>query len=47
MKVLIAFAIATMALTSIASAHGGGCRKNSPPGQRCDMDRKAGFPHCH
>jgi len=28
-------------------AHGGGCRKNSPPGQCCHMDRKTGVVHCH
>jgi len=27
--------------------HGGGCRKNSPQGQCCHMDRKAGVVHCH
>lgn len=28
-------------------SHGGGCRKSSPPGQCCHMDRKAGVVHCH
>jgi len=27
--------------------HGGGCRKSSPPGQCCHMERKTGVPHCH
>jgi hypothetical protein len=27
--------------------HGGGCRKNSPPGQCCHMNRKTGIVHCH
>ncbi len=27
--------------------HGGGCRKSSPAGQCCHMDRKAGVVHCH
>ncbi len=27
--------------------HGGGCRKSSPPGQCCHMDRKTGIVHCH
>ena len=27
--------------------HGGDCRKSSPPGQCCHMDRKAGTVHCH
>ncbi|WP_198402383.1 hypothetical protein [Rhodobacter sp. CZR27] len=30
-----------------APAHGGGCRKSSPPGQCCHMDRKRGEVHCH
>lgn len=28
-------------------AHGGGCRKSSPAGQCCHMDKKAGQVHCH
>ncbi|MBO6825280.1 MAG: hypothetical protein JJ879_03700 [Sneathiella sp.] len=28
-------------------AHGGGCRKSSPPGQCCHMERKTGIVHCH
>lgn len=28
-------------------AHGGGCRKSSPPGQCCHMDHKTGVVHCH
>lgn len=27
--------------------HGGGCRKSSPPGSCCHMDRKTGIVHCH
>ncbi len=27
--------------------HGGGCRKSSPPGQCCHMNRKTGVVHCH
>lgn len=40
---------ATIALTAATPAlsHGGGCRKDSPPGQCCHMDRKAGTAHCH
>ncbi|PCD78038.1 hypothetical protein CLN94_01655 [Pseudothioclava arenosa] len=30
-----------------AIAHGGGCRKDSPAGKCCHMDRKAGVVHCH
>lgn len=29
------------------AGHGGGCRKSSPPGQCCHMDRKVGVVHCH
>lgn len=28
-------------------AHGGGCRKSSPPGQCCHMDNSTGQVHCH
>ncbi|WP_417727924.1 hypothetical protein [Roseovarius sp.] len=27
--------------------HGGGCRKSSPPGQCCHMEKKTGRVHCH
>ena len=27
--------------------HGGGCRKSSPPGQCCHMQRSTGTVHCH
>ena len=30
-----------------ALAHGGGCRKDSPPGQCCHRDHKSGTFHCH
>lgn len=30
-----------------ADAHGGGCRKSSPPGQCCHMDNSVGVVHCH
>lgn len=28
-------------------AHGGGCRKSSPPGSCCHKNRKTGEVHCH
>ena len=36
-------------LTTISSelAHGGGCRKSSPPGQCCHMQKSVGKVHCH
>lgn len=27
--------------------HGGGCRRDSGPGQCCHMDNSAGSVHCH
>ncbi len=27
--------------------HGGGCRKNSRPGQCCHMNNGTGYVHCH
>lgn len=27
--------------------HGGGCRKDSPPGQCCHRDNSTGTSHCH
>lgn len=27
--------------------HGGGCRKSSPPGQCCHMQKSSGQVHCH
>lgn len=32
---------------SAAFAHGGGCRKDSPPGKCCHMDHSTGTIHCH
>ena len=49
-RLLIIFAtlVAAVAFTaSDVAAHGGGCRKSSPPGQCCHMDKKAGEVHCH
>jgi hypothetical protein len=39
--------IALVFATSVAIAHGGGCRKSSPPGQCCHMDNSTGIVHCH
>lgn len=51
MKLIATVLIATVAALAIpagpAEAHGGGCRKSSPPGQCCHMDKKAGKVHCH
>lgn len=44
----IALSAALIAVSTMpAYAHGGGCRKNSPPGQCCHMDKKQGRVHCH
>ncbi|MFD1481803.1 hypothetical protein [Paracoccus nototheniae] len=46
----IAIIAAISAATSVptdAFAHGGGCRKASPPGQCCHMDNSTGRVHCH
>ena len=48
MKVLVLLiALAAMIVPTIADAHGGGCRKSSPPGQCCHMDHSTGEVHCH
>lgn len=46
MKLTLA-ALAFFAICATAQAHGGGCRKNSPPGQCCHMDNSTGTVHCH
>lgn len=35
------------AFAAEAFEHGGGCRKDSPPGRCCHMDRSVGIVHCH
>jgi hypothetical protein len=48
MRIVILGLIAIMASVSITHAHGGGCRKSSPPGQCCHADNSAGGRvHCH
>ena len=46
MKILIVV-ITLMFTSSMALAHGGGCRKSSPPGLCCHMDNSTGVVHCH
>lgn len=43
---LTVLAVAVL-LPAISFAHGGGCRKDSPPGQCCHMERRTGIVHCH
>lgn len=40
------FGLAMLAPTPVL-AHGGGCKKSSPPGQCCHMEKKVGKEHCH
>lgn len=50
MKSVLAAALTAafvMSLSAPAFAHGGGCRKSSPPGQCCHMDNSVGYVHCH
>lgn len=44
---IAALLVAAFAMPMLANAHGGGCRKNSPPGKCCHMDKKKGEVHCH
>lgn len=47
-RLMIFLSLLAMMLTSVeAAAHGGGCRKSSPPGQCCHMDNSTGLVHCH
>ncbi len=46
-KFSLLLALAIMGIPAIAYAHGGGCRKSSPPGQCCHMDNSTGSVHCH
>lgn len=47
-RMLIAALLVTaFAAPIVANAHGGGCRKSSPPGKCCHMDNKTGKVHCH
>jgi len=48
MRYLIAILAAAAVLApALANAHGGGCRKSSPPGQCCHMETATGIVHCH
>ncbi|MCL2469392.1 MAG: hypothetical protein FWF24_04080 [Alphaproteobacteria bacterium] len=47
LKVFVLALTMAVLIPAFAYAHGGGCRKDSPPGQCCHMDRKAGEIHCH
>lgn len=46
MKALIV-AVVVIFTSTMALAHGGGCRKDSLPGQCCHIDNSTGIEHCH
>ena len=46
-KLIIALGLLALMVPSVANAHGGGCRKSSPPEQCCHMDNSTGVVHCH
>lgn len=46
MKTIVLAIVLTMSASSVM-AHGGGCRKSSPPGECCHMDNSDGIVHCH
>lgn len=47
-RVLVtALLVASVTVPMLAQAHPGGCRKNSPPGKCCHMEKKTGKVHCH
>lgn len=39
--------VVVLGAPQVAVAHGGGCRKSSPPGQCCHMNNSVGIVHCH
>lgn len=47
--ILIIITLSAFSFSTItANAHGGGCRKASPPGQCCHADNsRGGKVHCH
>lgn len=47
MRILIVGIAIALLGTSVALAHGGGCRNSSPPGECCHMDNSVGRVHCH
>jgi hypothetical protein len=46
-KIICAVVAITLSMSTVAYAHGGGCRKSSPPGKCCHMDNSVGRVHCH
>ncbi|MDR2214607.1 MAG: hypothetical protein LBE59_02060 [Nevskiaceae bacterium] len=46
-RIVAALLLVSTLMPVTASAHGGGCRKDSPQGLCCHMDHKTGTSHCH
>ncbi|MEP2829850.1 hypothetical protein [Parvibaculum sp.] len=44
---VLVLGLLALTIPTVANAHGGGCRKSSPPGQCCHMDNSTGVVHCH
>ncbi|MHC5655874.1 hypothetical protein [Stappia sp. ICDLI1TA098] len=44
-RIIICAVVFVVGMTALASAHGGGCRKDSPPGKCCHAGSKP--YHCH
>lgn len=42
-----ALIVSALTIPMLAQAHPGGCRKSSPPGKCCHMEKKTGKVHCH
>lgn len=42
-----AFSSAASRIDTLEMDHGGGCRKDSLPGQCCHRDSRTGIVHCH
>ena len=44
---LVALVALSLIIPTVSFAHGGGCRKDSLPGQCCHTDHRTGEYHCH
>ena len=46
-KLVLIVATVAILTPTFSFAHGGGCRKSSPPGMCCHLETKTGIVHCH